>query len=152
MKRPKKISNPYETSLFLSSFLSRLVVRKNLREPAFPSLSLARAGWYAVRSVRSAASPISTVKTPRKISPLLIKCPQDPWGKEMVCYLWRCSYSVYVAEEEERETAVGHSEDVAMVCGHLIAPMGRSSNGLSFCCLVVAFVLGFVVLFCCFFF
>lgn len=52
-----------------------------------------------------------------------------------------------MAEEEEQETAVGHSEDVAMVCGRLIAPMGRSSKSISFCCLVVAFVLGFVFFF-----
>jgi len=63
------------------------------------------------------------VKTPRKTSPFVIRCPQDPWGKEMVSYLWRCPYRVYMAEEEKREMAVGRNEDIATVCRRLIAPM-----------------------------
>lgn len=51
----------------------------------------------------------------------------------MVSYLWRCPYSIYVAEEKKRERAVGPSQDIAMVCGHLIASLWRSSKGLSLC-------------------
>lgn len=121
--KKNKNPSPCEATLFLSSFLSRLLVRKNLQEPLLPVLSPAQEPAAGdVWSAWCCQEPVFAVcGYSQETSPFVSQCLQDPWRDEMISYTRKCPYSIAEAEEQKRNAAVGPTEDAGMVRGCLTA-------------------------------
>lgn len=108
-RKKEKNPSPCEATLFLSSFLSRLLVRKSLQEPLLPVLSLTQQPaaaaslccvWVLPGDI-IICKPMSAGSLERRDDFLYLKVPLQR------CCGWR----------SKADTAVGPDEGAAMVCG-----------------------------------